>query len=99
MWLSKQSDRLLPVQHFMVTFTVPEVLRGAQRNGYKVLFDAAAESIRDVGSATRALRGCQLGYFRVLHTWGREPSHAAMCLPSGKHLTRAIKPRPKLHLE
>lgn len=77
LWLSKQTLRLLPVQHFLVTFTVPEalrkVLRGAQRKGYKALFDASAESIRDVGSATRALRGCQLGYFGVLHTWGRDP--------------------------
>jgi hypothetical protein len=34
---------------------VPEalrkVLRGAQRNGYKALFDASAKSIRDVASA------------------------------------------------
>ena len=91
LWLAKQSDRLLPVQHFMVTFTVPEalrkVLRGAQRQGYKALFDAAAESIRDVGSATRALRGCQLGYFGVLHTWGRDPMvyhpHVHFVVPGG----------------
>jgi hypothetical protein len=91
LWLGKQSDRLLPVQHFMVTFTVPEalrkVLRGAQRQGYKALFDAAAESIRDVGSATRALRGCQLGYFGVLHTWGRDPMvyhpHVHFVVPGG----------------
>ena len=91
LWLGKQSDRLLPVQHFMVTFTVPEalrkVLRGSQRNGYKVLFDAAAESIRDVGSATRSLRGCQLGYFGVLHTWGRDPMvyhpHVHFVVPGG----------------
>jgi|TARA_B100001964_G_C14232368_1_gene600668 hypothetical protein len=75
----------------MVTFTVPEalrkVLRGSQRNGYKALFDAAAESIRDVGSATRLLRGCQLGYFGVLHTWGRDPMvyhpHVHFVVPGG----------------
>lgn len=81
LWLSKQSARLLPVQHFMVTFTVPEalrkVLRGAQKKGYNALFDAAAESIRDVGSATKSLRGCLLGYLGVLHTWGRDPTHLA----------------------
>jgi hypothetical protein len=61
----------------MVTFTVPEgireVLRGAQKEGYDGLFDAASQSIRDVGSATKSLRDCKLGYFGVLHTWGRDP--------------------------
>lgn len=91
LWLSKQTLRLLPVQHFLVTFTVPEalrkVLRGAQRKGYKALLDASAESIRDVGAATRSLRGCQLGYFGVLHTWGRDPMvyhpHVHFVVPGG----------------
>ncbi|MEO8164190.1 MAG: transposase [Betaproteobacteria bacterium] len=64
-----------------------KVLRAAQRKGYKALFDAAAESIRDVGSATRALRGCELGYFGVLHTWGRDPlvyhPHVHFVVPGG----------------
>ena len=91
LWLGKQSDRLLPVQHFLVTFTVPaalrKVLRASQRRGYQALFDAAAQSIRDVGSATRALRGCELGYFGVLHTWGRDPlvyhPHVHFVVPGG----------------
>ena len=69
-WLAKQTARLLPVHHFLVTFTVPQelrfVLRGSQTEGYRALLDAAAQSIRDVGSATKALTGCQLGFFGVL---------------------------------
>ena len=76
-WLEKQTLRLLPVHHFLVTFTVPDqislVLRQRQREGYNALFAAAAESIRDVGAVTKDLRDCQLGYFGVLHTWGRDP--------------------------
>ena len=57
-WLEKQTRRLLPVHHFLVTFTVPEelrsVLRGRQRDGYRALFDAGSQSIRDVGSATES---------------------------------------------
>ena len=91
LWLSKQTLRLLPVHHFLVTFTVPEalrkVLRGAQKPGYKALFDSAAQSIRDVASTTRALRGCELGYFGVLHTWGRDPMvyhpHVHFVVPGG----------------
>jgi len=90
-WLQKQLRRLMPVHHFLVTFTVPEelrsVLRRHPRQGYAALFDAAAESIRDVGSATRDLVGCQLGFFGVLHTWGRDPCvyhpHVHFVVPGG----------------
>lgn len=79
-WVEKQREKLLPVHHFLVTFTVPRelglVLRGEQETtqqaGYRCLFDASSQSIRDVGAATKRLRGCKLGYFGVLHTWGRD---------------------------
>jgi hypothetical protein len=90
-WLVKQTARLLPVHYFLVTFTVPQelrsVLRGAQADGYRALFDAAAQSIRDVGSVTKSLRECQLGFFGVLHTWGRDPlvyhPHVHFVIPGG----------------
>ena len=90
-WLEKQTTRLMPVHHFLVTFTVPtelrSVLRDSQADGYRALFDAGAQSIRDVGSATRSLRDCQLGFFGVLHTWGRDPMvyhpHVHFVVPGG----------------
>lgn len=90
-WLARQSDRLLPVHHFFVTFTVPKelrrVLRGAQRIGYGILFSAASETIRDLGASSRYLTGCTLGYFGVLHTWGRDPTvyhpHVHFVVPGG----------------
>tara|TARA_R110002111_G_scaffold238126_2_gene299413 strand:+ start:228 stop:1376 length:1149 start_codon:yes stop_codon:yes gene_type:complete len=90
-WIEKQSAKLMPVHHFLVTFTVPReigsVLRGHQRDGYRCLFDASSQSIRDVGSATKSLKGCQLGFFGVLHTWGRDPSiyhpHIHYVVPGG----------------
>jgi hypothetical protein len=90
-WLEQQAERLLPVHHFLVTFTAPEplraVLRRNQRAGYAALFDAAAASLRDVAAATRSLRGCQLGFFGVLHTWGRDPTvyhpHVHFVVPGG----------------
>jgi hypothetical protein len=90
-WLEKQTSRLLPVHHFLVTFTVPQELRmplrGCQSDGYRALFTAAADSLRDVASATRSLRGCQLGYFGVLQTWGRDPlvyhPHVHFVVPGG----------------
>jgi len=63
------------------------VLRIHQREGYRCLFDASAQSIRDVGAATKSLKGCQLGFFGVLHTWGRDPAvyhpHIHYVVPGG----------------
>jgi hypothetical protein len=90
-WLAKQTKRLMPVEHFLVTVTVPDrigsVLRAHQRDGYRALFDAGSESIRDVGAVTKSLRDCKLGFFGVLHTWGRDPMvyhpHVHFVVPAG----------------
>lgn len=77
-WLEKQTSKLLPVHHFLVTFTVPaelrNLLRDHQRKGYSALFDAGAETIRDLAASSRYLQGGTPGYFGVLHTWGRDPT-------------------------
>lgn len=90
-WLEAQTSRLLPVHHFLVTFTVPQELRmplrASQSDGYRALFDSAADSLRDVAKVTRALRRCQLGFFGVMHTWGRDPlvynPHVHFVVPGG----------------
>jgi len=91
-WLDRQSAKLLPaVHHFLITFTVPRelrsVLRDHPRDGYRCLFEVSAEAIRDVASATRTLKDCKLGFFGVLHTWGRDPMvyhpHVHFVVPGG----------------
>lgn len=91
-WLKKQSAKLLiGVHHFMVTFTVPQelrdVLRVHRRSGYDALFAASSKSLLDVAGATKSLRGSQLGFFGVLHTWGRDPMvyhpHVHYLVPGG----------------
>jgi len=91
-WLEKQTRRLLTgVHHFLVTFTVPQelrdVLRAHPRAGYEALFNSGAEALRDVASATKALKDAQLGFFGVLHTWGRDPMvyhpHVHFVVPGG----------------
>ena len=90
-WLDQQTAKLLPVHHFLVTFTVPEelrrVLRAHQRDGYTAIFNAGSETIRDLGASSKYLAGCQLGYFGVLHTWGRDPMiyhpHVHFVVPGG----------------
>lgn len=90
-WLGKQSSRLLPVHHFLVTFTVPtevrSVLRAHQKAGYDALFAAGRDTIRHRASKSRYLKGSEPGFFGVLHTWGRDPlvyhPHVHFVMPGG----------------
>lgn len=76
-WLTKQTERLIPANYFLVTFTVPRqvamVLRAHQRDGYDALFEVSSQAMMEVARATKALQDAQLGFFGVLHTWGRDP--------------------------
>jgi Putative transposase/Transposase zinc-binding domain len=90
-WLDKQARRLLPVHHFLVTFTVPDQVRSAlrrsQRCGYGALFDAGSQTIVALAARSKYLGGCRIGFFGVLHTWGRDPCvyhpHVHFVVPGG----------------
>ena len=64
-WLEAQSSRLLPVDYFLVTFTVPEGLRGWKRRqpqlGYDALFAASSRALLDLEANPRRL-GAQVGH-------------------------------------
>ena len=74
-WIEERVERLLPVNYFHVVFTIPSSLRPiARRNQraiYKLLFDAATETLLTLGKDEKRL-GAQLGITAVLHTWTRE---------------------------
>jgi hypothetical protein len=74
-WLEKQTDRLLPCPYFLVTFTLPaelrEVARSHQRVIYAALFEASSEALRALAADPKFLGTDRLGFFGVLHTWGR----------------------------
>ncbi len=90
-WLDKQSSRLLPVHHFLVTFTVPQELRGVlrahQKEGYDAIFAAGSATIRELATNPKFLGSDKLGFFGVLHTWGRDPTvyhpHVHFAVPGG----------------
>jgi hypothetical protein len=62
--LAKQSKKMLPVHHFLVTFTVPEELRPLPRAhqtvGYGELFRCGSQTIIDVAQSTKSLKDCQI---------------------------------------
>ncbi len=74
-WLDKQTDRLLPCPYFLVTFTLPAELRALARSHqrviYAALFEASSEALRALAANPRFVGTDRLGFFGVLHTWGR----------------------------
>ncbi len=89
-WLQKQMNRLLPVNYFMVTFTVPEPLRRTFRThpeaGYAALFKAASYAMKKLSRDPRFV-GCRTaGFTGILHTWTRQLEyhpHVHFIVPGG----------------
>ncbi len=90
-WLAKQTSKLLPVQHFVVTFTVPQELRSLLRAhpelGYRAIFAAGSKTIRTLLKNPKNLGSDRIGFFGVLHTWGRDliayHPHVHFVVPGG----------------
>jgi hypothetical protein len=81
-WLDRQFAKLLPVEYFMVTFTLPYELRSlAWRNPaavYNILFDCAASTLKDFGLNPAKL-GADIGMTAVLHTHSRRLDYHPHC--------------------
>src|ERR1044072_4224527 len=74
-WLETQTDRLLPCPYFLITFTLPAELRALarshQRTVYAALFEASSAALRTLAADPKFVGTDRLGFFGVLHTWGR----------------------------
>jgi hypothetical protein len=88
-WLAWQQDLLLPVNYFMVTFTLPadlrRVARSNQRVVYDILFRSSAAALQKLALDPRFVGG-QIGLVGVLHTWKRDQSyhpHTHYLVPGG----------------
>lgn len=86
-WLERQQAKHLPVDYYMVTFTLPAGLRplaqAQPRTVYSALFAAASETLK--GFAARKLKA-QLGQCAVLHTHNRRLDlhpHVHIVVPGG----------------
>ena len=90
-WLAKQTAKLIPVQHFAVTFTVPEQLRPLLRAhpeiGYEAIFEAGSRTIRTLMAKPKNLGSKKVGLFGVVDTWGRDlqayHAHVHFVVPGG----------------
>lgn len=72
-WIAARSEKILPVPHFHLVFTLPAELRPlAMRHPvevYTAFFRIVSELLLELG---RARLGATLGLTMVLHTWTRE---------------------------
>jgi hypothetical protein len=72
-WLSARQQRLLPVPHFFVTFTLPKELRPVafqnQRAVYSLMMQAASRTFAALGRSD--LSGT-MGVMEAFHSWTRE---------------------------
>ena len=75
-WLERRLEKLLPVHHFMITFTVPAAfrtfIRSNSRTAYAALFRASSRTLKRLASEPTYFKGDLPGFFGVLHTWGRQ---------------------------
>jgi Putative transposase/Transposase zinc-binding domain len=74
-WLAAQQSLLLPVTHFLVTFTLPAELRAVARSNqktiYNLLFRASSAALLELAQDSRFVGG-RIGMVGVLHTWTRQ---------------------------
>ena len=74
-WIQKQRQLLLPVQHFLLTFTLPSTLRKITRSNqktiYHILINSSASSLQKLAHDPRFIGG-KLAMIGVLHTWDRK---------------------------
>lgn len=86
-WLERQRQQLLPVDYYMITFTLPDGLRGLThrepRIVYNALFAAASNTLKGFGK--HKLKA-ELGQCAVLHTHSRRLElhpHVHIIVPGG----------------
>jgi len=76
-WLAKNNNLLLPVDYFMITFTLPEELRSFARSNqilfYNLLFNCSAKTIDSFSSNPKHIGG-KPAYMGILHTWSKKLS-------------------------
>lgn len=89
-WLQAQLQKRLPGKYFLITFTVPEQLRGFcrshQDSAYNALFHASSEAIKKLALDPRFIGTDLPGFTSVLHTWGRQMHyhpHLHLVVPAG----------------
>ena len=88
-WLNRQQMKLLPVEYYMVTFTLPAQLRTLTFHHQQAVFDAmfsvSQGILKDFGKRKKSLQA-DIGFTSMLHTHGRQRQfhpHIHIVIPAG----------------
>ncbi|TYT73674.1 IS91 family transposase, partial [Desulfobotulus mexicanus] len=88
-WIERQQEKLLPVEYFMVTFTLPYELRELtywhQKIVFSLFFLCVSSTLKDFGLKPKNL-GAEIGMTMVLHTHSRRLDyhpHLHVVIPGG----------------
>jgi len=89
LWLDRQQVKLLPVEYFMATFTLPYEIRflawDNQTLVYNLLFACVSSTLKDFGLNPKNL-GANIGMTAILHTHNRRLDyhpHIHVVVPGG----------------
>ncbi|MBK5101599.1 MAG: IS91 family transposase [Desulfobacteraceae bacterium] len=89
LWLDRQQAKLLPVEYFMATFTLPYELRSLAWNNqtliYDLLFACVSSTLKGFGLNPKNL-GANIGMTAILHTHNRRLDyhpHIHVVVPGG----------------
>ena len=89
LWLERQQVKLLPVEYFMATFTLPYEIRflvwDNQTLVYNLLFACVSSTLKDFGLNPKNL-GANIGMTAILHTHNRRLDyhpHIHVVVPGG----------------
>ena len=89
LWLERQQEKLLPVDYFLATFTLPHELRSLawdhQTLVYNLLFACVVSTLKDFGVNPKHL-GADIGMTALLHTHNRRLEyhpHLHVVIPGG----------------
>jgi hypothetical protein len=100
-WIERQRAKRLPVDYYLLTFTLTEALRPLvydhQREAYGLLLRLVGETLAKFGGNDKALRG-ELGATAVLHTHSRALDfhpHVHVVIPAGAFDPNAREWRPQ----
>jgi len=88
-WIEKQKEKMLPVDYFMVTVTIPQQLRFVCRSNqklfYSIMFKASSDALKTLLGDPKFASG-KAGFIGVLHTWTRQlmyHPHIHFIVPAG----------------
>lgn len=88
-WLQRQEQKRLPVNYYMVTFTLPKELRSVVKQRWSTCYDllmrCAAQTLKTFAKNDSTLGG-ELGFCAVLHTHTRRLDyhpHVHIVVPGG----------------